>query len=118
VGHYSKPDDADIYNPLTITVSTVSGQAFVQLDDYISTDNVVICLPKKDYKITTLFFVVMMLNRGKWRWMYGRQCYKTKFSKTVILLPYSDGKLDESFMRNFVESQPAWDIIDRYVKKH
>ncbi|MGR3303470.1 MAG: hypothetical protein ACUZ8I_13325 [Candidatus Scalindua sp.] len=112
VGFYAKPLGAVLYRPPLITVSTVSGQAFVQLEEFISTDNVVICLPKRQYKVTTLFFICMMLNSEKWRWMYGRQCYKTKFSKTILYLPHNNKTLDELVIEKFVNNQSSWKLIN------
>lgn len=119
MGYYEKPSEAKIYMPMTITISTVTGDAFVQLDEYIATDNVVICEPINPLFPETLFFIVMMLNRDKWRWMYGRQCYKTKFSKTVIKLPADEnGILDEEIIHKFVRSHYGWKSIERYITKN
>ncbi len=115
---FEKLSTAEIYTPLTITISTVTGDAFVQLDKYIATDNVVICNPINPLFPETLFFIAMMINREKWRWMYGRQCYKTKFSKTVIKLPVDEnGKLDEETIYKFVRSHYGWKCIERYIDK-
>ena len=61
VGYYEKPDDAEIYSRWNITVSTVGGDAFVQMENFIATDNILICLPKMPIQVTTLFFIAMML---------------------------------------------------------
>ncbi len=112
VGHYERPDKAKVYSPSSITVSTVGGDAFVQLDDFIATDNILICSPNNPMEITTTFFVAMMLNSQKWRYSYGRQCYKVKFSTTKIQLPImDDGKLDESYMKTVVENTDYWHLV-------
>jgi hypothetical protein len=87
VGYYDKIPEANIYPKKTITVSTVTGDSFVQLDPFISTDNVVLLTPLRKFKDTSLFYISLMINKEKWRWMYGRQCYKSKFSTTKIQLP-------------------------------
>ena len=74
IGLFSPPDGATIHNPFHITVSTVTGDAFVQLNKFIATDNVVICKPRINMRITTLIFIAMSINLEKWRWSYGRQC--------------------------------------------
>ena len=112
VGYYEPPDKAKLYSHGSITVSTVGGDAFVQLDDFIATDNILICSPNQPMEITTLFFVAMILNSQKWRYSYGRQCYKTKFSTTKIQLPIMNGgKLDESYMKIVVENTVYWSLI-------
>ncbi len=85
VGYFDLPEDANIFPAGTITVSTVGGDAFVQLDEYIATDNVVILKPKTALKITTLFFIAFILNFQKWRYSYGRQCYRGKLAALKCL---------------------------------
>ncbi len=112
VGYYEKPDKAKIYPRGSITVSTVGGDAFVQISDFIATDNILICSPKEPLSITTIFFIAMMLNLQKWRYSYGRQCYKAKFSSATISLPVQDNSdLNESYMRSVVENTTYWSII-------
>jgi hypothetical protein len=65
VGYLERPEKATIYQRSLITVSTVGGDAFVQLDDFIATDNVIVCRPKKPLRITTLFFLAFTLNQQK-----------------------------------------------------
>jgi len=118
VGYYNKPEDALIYQPLTLTVSTVTGDCFVQIDEYIATDNVVVLTPIDDLKSTTLFFISLLINKEKWRWMYGRQCYKTKFSSTIIKLPVnSKGELDETLIKQIVVSRWGWKFINSYLTR-
>lgn len=108
-GFYDKPTWATIYPKLTLTVSTVSGQAFLQIVSFIATDNVVICVPKKAYKTTTLLYIQGAINKVKWRYSYGRQCYKGLFEKTIVYLPLKDnGDLDEDYMQRIVENEPYW----------
>lgn len=118
VGYYEAPDKAKVYSRGSITVSTVGGDAFVQLDDFIATDNVLICSPKNPMEITTVFFIAIMLNLQKWRYSYGRQCYKTKFSTTKIQLPVrDDGELDISYMATVVENTGYWSLVKKYLNK-
>ena len=118
VGYYSMPKQAVLHKPPSITVSTTSGDAFVQLEEYLATDNVVICTPKERLSPATLFFVALMLNREKWRYSYGRQCYKEKFAKTVITLPIDEsGLIDERQIERIVSSNSYWRIISAALRK-
>ena len=111
-GYFDCPKGAKIYERGTITVSTVGGDSFVQLDSFIATDNVIICSPKKDWKLTSLFFICLMLNQQKWRYSYGRQCYKEKLSKMNITLSINEnGDPDEIIMEKFVEQTSYWQLI-------
>lgn len=115
-GYYEKPDDAKIYEKGLLTVSTVSGDTFVQLDDFIATDNVLICEPKRQFRITTLFFIQLMINMQKWRFSYGRQPYKRIFSKTKIFLPVNDdGEIDEDYIEDIVKNCYGWMMIERHL---
>ena len=90
VGFFDKPTKAEIWEPKTITVSTVTGDAFVQPLPFIVTDNVVLLNEKNPLKLTSLYFIQFMINQVRWRYSYGRQCYKTKFAETEIILPIKE----------------------------
>ena len=114
VGFYEKPSEAKEYPPLTITVSTVTGHAFLQINPFIATDNVVICKPKKPYKITTLLYIQAFLNKVKWRYSYGRQCYKRIFQKTIVFLPITNkNEIDEEYIAKIVKNQPYWKEFEK-----
>lgn len=116
-GYYAKPPKAKLYPPLTITVSTVTGDAFVQLQSFIATDNVLVLLTKRKYDITTLLFIQAMLNRERWRCAYGRQLYKERFRRTQIYLPVnSDEQIDEDYMRKIIQSTQYWKYLESYMK--
>jgi len=109
VGFYQKPERAKVFPKHIITVSTVTGDAFIQYTPFIATDNVVMCVPKRAYRITTLVYIQTWLNKVKWRYSYGRQCYKRTFQKTEIFLPWADnGELNEDSMEYIVTNQPYW----------
>jgi len=113
VGFFTPPDGAEIYDSKIITVSTVTGDAFVQPGNFIATDNVVICIPLNPLKITSLYFIQAMINQQKWRYSYGRQCYKTKFAELKIYLPVlQNGELDENLMEMTIKNTTYWPIIE------
>lgn len=116
VGYYDRPEGANKYSKGCLTISTVGGDTFVQLDDFIATDNVIVCMPKKSLRVTTLFFISFMLNRQKWRYSYGRQCYMNKVSKISFHLPVANGNLDENGMEKLVEQSPFWKEIKSRFK--
>ncbi|EFD92500.1 MAG: hypothetical protein BJBARM5_0789 [Candidatus Parvarchaeum acidophilus ARMAN-5] len=117
IGFYDKPDGAKIYPELTLTISTVSGDAFLQITPFIATDNVVMCIPKKRYKVTTLIYIQSAINKIKWRYSYGRQCYKKALQKTIVYLPLIDKEeLDEEYMESVVENTPHWDAFKDEIK--
>ncbi len=114
VGYFDKPERASLYPPGRITVSTVGGDAFVQLREFIATDNVVICTPKFTASPTTLFFLAFMINHQKWRYSYGRQCYLKKLEQVKLHLPVSDnGKIDEQAIAQIVSQATYWQAIEK-----
>ncbi len=121
VGFFDKPDNAKIFNASTITVSTVSGDAFVQPIPFIATDNVVMCTANKYYSklsLASLYFIALMINMVKWRYSYGRQCYKTKLAKTALILPVNEtGELDENYMETITKNTKYWNLVETTIKE-
>ena len=112
VGYFERPDGSILYSPGLITVSTVSGDAFVQVESFIVTDNVIVCMPPEPMRTTSAFFIATMINQQKWRYSYGRQCYKEKLSALSIQVPWRDGGIDEDGIAEVVESQPYWPFVE------
>ena len=114
VGHYEPPEGAEIYPRGFITVSTVGGDAFVQLDNFIATDNVIVFKPIDHLRPTTLHFLAFILNRQKWRYSYGRQCYLTKLKQACLHIPLTrEGNIAEDIIQQVVEQTSYWQQIKR-----
>ena len=114
VGRKAPPDGARVFPPGILTVSTVSGDAFLQFDHFIATDNVIACIPKEELKWTTLLFIVFAWNRTRWRASYARQFYRKKLSEQTVRLPVDKlGALDEEAMVKATESVPYFDALSR-----
>lgn len=97
-GYYEMPEDGKLHKKGLITVSTVSGDAFVQLTDFLSTDNVLLLHPLTPFRMTTLFFIKLMINLQRWRFSYGRQPYKRIFSTVTKPLPIKNGEIDKDYI--------------------
>lgn len=116
VGFFEKPRNAEVYPKGMITIATTTGDAFVQLDNFIATDNVVILIPKQKMSLGCLLFIASMINREKWRVSYGRQCYKTVFAKTNIFLPIKEnGDLDNECMNEISSNSYNFKGIEAYI---
>lgn len=111
VGYYSPPEGATVYPPGLITVSSVSGDAFVQATDFIATDNVIICNPVGPMRASTLYLLAAAINEQKWRYGYGRQCYQKKLSTLSIRVPWRDCTIDEDTIENWIGVQAHWDFV-------
>ena len=108
VGYLEQPEGSTLHSPGRITVSTVTGDAFVQVAIFQATDNVIVCEPKKPMRPTSSYFIAAMINRQKWRYSYGRQPYKGKLSKLSISLPVVSGNINEDIIKKIVEQNPYW----------
>ena len=117
VGYYEQPDGSKLHTPGVITVSTVSGDAFVQVEPFIATDNVVVCIPQTPMRSTSAYFIAAMINYQKWRYSYGRQPYIGKLSGLTIHLPWRKGRMDEATMETIVRRQPYWNYVSEQVEK-
>jgi hypothetical protein len=118
IGFFEKPKKATIFPKQLITVSTVTGDAFVQYQPFIATDNVVMLIPKRPLRLTTLIYIQAALNKTKWRYSYGRQCYKGTLKKTVFFLPInSDNAIDEDYIERMVKNQPFWNAFKEKLLK-
>jgi hypothetical protein len=114
VGAFERPDGAHVYGRGHITVSTVGGDAFVQLEDFIVTDNVIVLVPKSKLLLPTLFFIAFILNRQKWRYGYGRQPYIAKLERVKIQLPVTpDDQLDEDAIESIVKQASYWQQVEK-----
>ena len=116
VGFFDRPDNATVWPPKTITVSSVTGDAFVQPSPFIATDNVVLCTPKPEHgelSSACLFFLTFCMNQVKWRYSYGRQCYKTKLATSPIALPVTrDGEVDWAYADGVVRGARYWPLVE------
>lgn len=112
VGLFDKPDGVPVYPAGLITVSTVGGDAFVQLAEFIATDNVLVLTPKIPMRPSMLFLAALMLNQQKWRYSYGRQCYKRKFEATRVWMPVdSTGNLDHEAAETLAVNTTYWPVV-------
>jgi hypothetical protein len=114
-GYFEMPDEGKLHQKGLITVSTVSGDAFVQLTDFMATDNVLLLYPKKPLRTTTLFFIQLMINLQKWRFSYGRQPYKRVFSTVIIPLPVKNGQIDEDYIEHVVNNCYGWNGVKKQL---
>ena len=117
VGYFEQPDGSTLHAPGVITVSTVSGDAFVQATPFIVTDNVVVCIPRESMRSTSAYFIAAMINHQKWRYSYGRQPYIGKLSGLMIRLPWRKGQMDEATMEAVVRNQPYWNYVSEQIEK-
>ena len=110
-GRFEPPEGCAQHPAGLITISTVSGDAFVQVERFMASDNVIACLPRTPMPPAAAFFIAAMINLQKWRFSYGRQCYRNKLATLTLQTPWRDGGLDDQAMRSIVEAHPHWGSV-------
>ncbi|MCW4017375.1 MAG: hypothetical protein NWF00_01615 [Candidatus Bathyarchaeota archaeon] len=119
VGFFNKPKRAKVYIRCLLTISTVTGDAFLQTTPFIATDNVLICVPKTEMDVPTLLYIQAMLNHQKWRYSYGRQPYLRIFQKASVELPTKeDDKIDNEYIHTVVSAQPYFHAFMHILSSH
>jgi len=69
--------------------------------DFGAKDDVAVLVPRQPMTDAVLLHVAALLNSMRWRYSYGRKCFKEKLQAVVLLLPVvsADGaeRVDEKF---------------------
>ena len=113
-GHYEPPEYARKFPIGIITVSTVTGDAFVQLHEFYASDKVVLCIPKIKMRPETLFFIAFAINYQRWRYSYGHSCFKRTLSLISIDLPSTPDKIiDENVMDQIIDQTSYWSTLSK-----
>jgi type I restriction enzyme M protein len=105
--------DLEILHNNVITIAS-DGQPLTSFYHYYDIgvkDNVLIGDPNREYRFTTLLYLVSQLNRLKWRFSYGRKAYNNKVDKIFIDIPISNGEIDEDYIEYLVKKQSSWVIL-------
>jgi hypothetical protein len=80
---------------------------------FAAKDDVAVCFPRNPLRVSTLFFVQLMMAREQWRYNYYRKCFMEKLRRQSVALPAKDGAIDEDTIRTVVSSSPYWNYLER-----
>jgi len=96
-GYFKIPNENIYENCVTITCDgDQPSTAFFHPYRFTAKDNVLVCVPKDDVKLTTLLYAISCLNKERWRFSYGRKCYSNKLDKLTVPFPVdNDGKIEQ-----------------------
>lgn len=112
IRHSSIPSDKIYQNTLTIAYNGQPLTAKYHPYRFAAKDDVAVCLPKKPLKISTLIFLQYILNRQRWRYSYGRKCFKQKMLRLKVLVPLDEnGEIDEETIEKIVSNTTYWNHI-------
>ena len=112
-GKFDVPLDTAVKNAITIASDGQPLTSYYHYYWFVAKDNVIICIPKQNYRFTTLLFFTTQINGLRWRFSYGRKCYLNKIHKIRIFLPFTSGDIDEDYIEHLFQSSPSWRILHR-----
>jgi len=116
-GFYDISEEKTYVNMITVAYDGQPLSAKFHNYRFAAYDNVGVCVPKIDLKATTLFLITLMLNRERWRYSYGRKCYKAKLQNLQIKLPATfDDKIDQDLIEEIVNTQDVFGYIAKMLK--
>lgn len=105
-GYFDIPPEKTYENCMTITCDGIySSTAFFHPYRFAAKDNVLVCVPKKDIRLTTILYIIASLKRERWRFSYGRKCYSNKIDKLTVLFPVENEKIDQKAIEEMLLSK-------------
>lgn len=111
-GYFEIPLEKTYKHAITIASDGQPLATFYHYYTFAAKDNVMVCFAKEKLRFQTMLFIVMQLNRLRWRFSYGRKCYLNKKEKVKIYLPLKDdGKIDEDYIEYLVKKRRAWQTL-------
>lgn len=108
-----------IFSVPAITVERVSGQAFVQLTEFVTVPaDIAVLLPKvPSIHLANLFLVAAVINSERWRYSYGRKLTVGRLKKMLIPMPVKqDGKIDYALAEHLIQQCCGWREINETFK--
>lgn len=116
-GYYDIPEESTFSKYITVTSDGMSPlTTFYQAKKFNGQDNVMICKPKADFRLSTLFYIMLQFRRMRWRYSYGRKCYYQRFQKLAIMLPIKNDKIDEDYIESLCQSCYGWQKVEETMQ--
>lgn len=113
IGFYEIPEENQYSNTITVAYNGQPLTAKYHPYRFGAKDDVAVLVPKTTMSERTLIYVAAVFNQQKWRYSYGRKCFKTKFETLTLTLPATDdGELDTEYIEESFGSL-EFDFPDR-----
>lgn len=110
-GFYDIPEYKTYINKITIAYDGQPLTAKYHPYKFAAYDNVGVLIPKNDLPIETIIYIVSYLNKLRWRYSYGRKCYKDKVLKIEIKVPSSDNEIAYQWINSLLQTSPYWNYV-------
>ena len=95
VGYYNIPQHLTYRNCITIAYNGQPLLAKYHPYRFGAKDDVAVLIPRNGLSETTLLYVAAQINLQKWRYSYGRKCFREKLSSVHISLPTVASRVNE-----------------------
>jgi len=95
IGYYDIPDTMTYQRAIT---SAYNGQPLTTKFhpyEFAAKDDVAVLIPRRAMKETTLVFIAALLNMQRWRYSYGRKCYREKMYGITLSIPVAEDDEDQ-----------------------
>jgi type I restriction enzyme M protein len=105
VGYFDIPDDMTYERALTVAYNG-SWPLTTKFHPYkfAAKDDVAVLTPLTSMRDTTLFYMAATLDVQKWRYSYGRKCFREKLQQVSILVPMRNKAVDEDLIAQLCPS--------------
>jgi hypothetical protein len=111
IGFYDIPLKKTYEGRLTVAFNGSPLTAKYHPYTFAAKDDVAVCSPRKELKLTTQLLIQLILNRERWRYSYYRKCFMDKLRRFRILLPAKSGAIDEEAAEQIMATSPYWDFL-------
>lgn len=106
IGYFDIPRDKTYSHALTVSFNgfplTTNFHPYV----FGAKDDVAVLVPRAEMSTGVLIYVASLLNGMKWRYSYGRKCYRNKLEHVTLRLPVKKrgGDVDETIPNRLLEA--------------
>jgi hypothetical protein len=95
IGHFDIADQDTHERALTVAFNGFPLTTNFHPYRFGAKDDVAVLVPKEPMNDPVLIYVASMLNAMRWRYSYGRKCYREKLRNVEIQLPVARGGIDD-----------------------
>ena len=99
-------------NKVTIALDGKCGEAFYQIEDFISGEKTAILDHKNKY---FLIYVGTCIRLLSWRFHYGRKLSMERLKEMEIPLPYKNDKIDFEYIEKLVKNCYGYEELKEYL---
>jgi len=105
-------DRDPLFQAPSITLDRVSGNSFVQLEDFLTVpDDIFILKSKEDVDLSVLFYMASCLRFYKWQFSFYRKVTIPMINNFEIMWPGKEGEIDFDAVKNIFDNNYGWSYL-------